>query len=58
VDISSMMAMNLQSLQMTAQTMVLDKAMGQDAQAIAAVMEMMPAQPQLATYAGHMDIRV
>jgi hypothetical protein len=53
-----MMAMNLQSLQMTAQTMVLDKAMGQDAQALAAVMEMMPAQPQLATYAGHMDIRV
>lgn len=52
------MQKSLQMLQGAASTMVMKKAMGQDAQAIAAVLEMMPsAAPQMATYAGHMDVR-
>ena len=57
MDIASLaVAKNLQMLQATASTMVLKKAMGQDAQSMAAVLQM--AQPQLAVPPGHMDIRV
>lgn len=48
---------SLQMIQNTASNMVMKKAMGQDAQAIAAVLDMQPAQ-QLQAAAGHMDIRV
>ncbi len=54
--VNAAMARNLQAIQMTVNTAVLQKTMGRDAQAMAAIMDMMPAQQ--ATYAGHMDIRV
>jgi len=57
MDIASVaVSQNLKMLQATASTLVLKKAMGQDAQSIAAVLEM--AQPQLAVPPGHLDIRV
>ncbi len=46
---------SLQMLQSAASTMVLKKAMGQDAQSVAAILEM---APQLAQAPGSMDIRV
>lgn len=58
MDMTAMaMQKSLQMLQSATSTMVLRKAMGQDAQAMAAVLEMMQPAPQLATYAGHMDVR-
>lgn len=49
---------SLQMLQSATSTMTLRKAMGQDAQSMAAILEMAQQQPQLALPPGSMDIRV
>lgn len=50
------MQKSMQMLHAATSTMVMKKAMGQDAQAISAVLEMQP-PAQLAAYPGHMDIK-
>lgn len=57
--LSSAMQQNMQMLSSAVSTLVLDKAMGVDAQSMAALLDMMPqaSSPQLAPKAGSMDIR-
>ncbi len=50
------MSQNMKMLHSAVSTMVLDKAMGVDAQSMAGVLEMAPPAPQLAPKAGSMDI--
>lgn len=57
---SAAMAQNMKMVRSALSVAVLDKAMGVDAQSMAAVLEMAPQQsaPQLAAKAGSMDIKV
>lgn len=58
--LSATMAQNMKMLGSAVSTLVLDKAMGVDAQSMAAILDMMPPQsaPQLAPKSGGMDIKV
>lgn len=58
--LSATMQQNMRMLSSAISTLVLDKAMGVDAQSMAAVLDMAPQQPapQLSPRAGSMDISV